>query len=524
MFNLSSYYNTIKKYKTNKTNFEAIKKDIESEFNSFFTNIKSLDNTYFETIDKELERNKLYFFENLLVDKNIYADVITYTNYIEKIIANMEIDFDEFKTVSKSINFDLKMLDLLKEIITNIVNYYILDLKTGSTFHPVEIYFYDKLKNLKVDKLNLNINDYYTIEANTLFNNYSIKSEIDVNLNNIKTKLNNYIENINQASFIEKSKKYQTTLTKDQIGKINSILETMSYDSIPDFVPDEQPDMVIKQIGGEYNFETDNKLSAHSKYIMQVLNKQSELKAHIEEINKSINEYFVLLYDIYLYNVFFINEQQNRSYSLFVYNNLPYELIEKIYNGVRSIPNLNQDRYKIVFQIIDSYLLNNKIKKDNLSISGTNLKFVLLIDKLNILLRQYNDKKLNTTLSCKYNSHDIFILGNRPLMDELYIFFDISKLSFSNEDYIEFIGKLMFNFLVPNLYLINNIASDKFNIWKMQDLLLEYYITTTSLHKTVVYNGYKLTINNNKIYYFIDNNNFDKFYKESINYLIINFT
>ena len=173
MFNLPSYYKIIQKYKKNKREFETIQKDIELDFNSFFTNIKSLDNTYFETIDKELERNQLYFFENLLVDKNIYTDVITYTNYIENIIEDIDIDFNEFKIASQSINFDLKILDLLKEIITNIVNYYIQDLKLGSTiFNSVEIYFYNKLKNLKVDKLNLNIDNYYDIVPDKLFDKY----------------------------------------------------------------------------------------------------------------------------------------------------------------------------------------------------------------------------------------------------------------------------------------------------------------------------------------------------------------
>ena len=82
----------------------------------------------------------------------------------------------------------------------------------------------------------------------------------------------------------------------------------------------------------------------------------------------------------------------------------------------------------------------------------------------------------------------------------------------------------MFNFLAPNLYLINNIDTVDFNIWKMQDLLLGYYITNSSLHKTVAKKEYKLFINDTNIYYFIDNSEFASHYNTSINYLIIDFT
>jgi hypothetical protein len=557
MFNLPSYYKSIQEYKKNKTEFEKVKTEIETEFKSFLKNVKTLNNNYFITIDEELKKNELFFLENMLIDKNIYDDVITYNKYIEQIIENAKIDdLDKFKIATESINFDLKIVNLLKEMIANIVEHYTKDLTPGAVeYKPVELFFYNKIKNLKIDKLNLSIDDYYNIESNETFNKYSIKPKIGEDLQTTKTKLNTYISSINEDNFKKNSAKYKMSISQDQIQTINSILKTFNYDSVQNIVFPQQPDnaepipisapipalvsspapapapaplptRTTSRRGGGFNFETDNKLLDHQKYILKSLSEQSKLRSHIEEINKNINEYFVLLYDVYLYNIFFINEQQNRAYSLFVYDNLPYELIEKVYNNIKSIPNLNLDRYKIVFKIIDTYLSTNKSTKGNLSIIKKNLNFVLLVDKLNILLRQYNDKKINTNISSKYDSNEIFMLGNRSLENELWIFFDIRNLSISTpEEYLELIGKIMFNFLVPNLYLIKNIESPDFkNIWKIQDLLLTYYISNSNLHSKVVKYGYELTINENKKYYFINYTKFTKYEAraKASNYLIIN--
>ena len=56
---------------------------------------------------------------------------------------------------------------------------------------------------MKVDKLNLTINDYYDIASDKTFDKYSIKSVIDTNLNNIKTQLNKYVASINDEIFDE---------------------------------------------------------------------------------------------------------------------------------------------------------------------------------------------------------------------------------------------------------------------------------------------------------------------------------
>jgi hypothetical protein len=55
----------------------------------------------------------------------------------------------------------------------------------------------------------------------------------------------------------------------------------------------------------------------------------------------------------------------------------------------------NIDNYKIVFDIISNYLNENKDKSTkNFSLEG-NVSVISLFDRMNILLRQYNDKLIN---------------------------------------------------------------------------------------------------------------------------------
>ena len=199
-----NYFELIDKFKNNTIDFERLKTEIQGEFSSFFEKINDIDNTYFKTVDDELKKHKLYFYENLLIDSNIYDDVITYSDFIEKMIGNVEIDESRFNIISQSINKDLEVVGLLNDIMDDIIEYYNNKLKFGDDTHDyVSMSFHDNLENLNI--LKLKTTDYYTkskyntdVEDSNEYDldNYVLTGEIEGELTNVKDNFNKYTRDI----------------------------------------------------------------------------------------------------------------------------------------------------------------------------------------------------------------------------------------------------------------------------------------------------------------------------------------
>lgn len=512
MFNFRSYFNLVNNFKKNNLNLETVKHQINTE-KTFFESINTLDTNYFKMVEKELERNKLHIYDNMIIDENIYDSILNYEDYIEKLLSGEEISYDVIIENLTKFTIDTEISMILIKVENNIIQNYQTNISySGDTkpIEPIKYMFWEKIEDFKVGKVK--IDNYYNITKDHT-DKYSLKDEIVKQLNETKNIINTYTQLV-----LDNKTKYITSIEQDDIKIITDIISNFKYEDIPEFILPSQPQGTI--IGGSLELQRQNYKIRKSLIIQQQLVEiLSKIKTHFEN-------YFVAFYNIFMYSLFICNDNITRSYSFFVFNKLSKNLISKFYNSVMSIDKLNKKNYSIVLKVIHNFLIENTAGS-NILISR-NISFVLLIDKLNILLRQHNEKYV-INKEIKINNLDtdeIFLAGNRSL-DNFIIFYDTNNLTFSSvQEQILFLGKLMFYFLVSNLYLITNIwitGHGDIVIWQLKDLMFTNLNTQNSVYKKMLTGEYEVVVNERHSYKFINHNNFSSTDTTRKKYLILKF-
>jgi hypothetical protein len=517
MFNFQAYFDLVNNYKKNNTEFKTLSQQLDTE-KLFMSQIDTIDTKYFSLVDKELARNNMYIYKNMIVDTNVYDSLLNYFDYIDKMLTEHPIDYGKIlKDLDGLVGQLAKIeeLDLLMKLEKKIIDGYTTKINYSQDTKPIEpikFMFWEKIKNYSVGKVNLN--DWFD-ESTGLAKSYLLKSKVSDQLNNTRELINTYTKSV-----LTNDINYSIKINESNVQIVNDIISKLNYEDIPTFGKDK----IIT--GGALN----SVLKDQQKQIFNSLIVQEKIVFVLNQIKKSIESYFVSLYNIYMYSIFIANSQVSRSYSLFVFNKLSKSLISKFYDSVISIPNLNKKNYSIVLNIIRNFLLLeiSGTPSTNISISK-NINFVLLIDKLNILLRQHNeDKLINKTIKINnFDTDEIFIAGNRNLENDFYIFYNANNMNFSSEqDMVLFLGKLMFYFFVPNLYLINDIKINEhpdINIWTLKDIMFTKLNTQSSVYKKLLTEKYEIKINSTFTYYFYNYNDFASVNLSGKKYLIFNF-
>jgi hypothetical protein len=453
MFNFTKYFELVNKYKDKKQRLQAINNTLNDEVSQL--HIERINTTYFDKLDKQLKDNNMYFYENMLINKSIKKDQDMYREYLKKLFSRDFRD-DEIRVLLSDMGDNITVIQTFDKILKDLINSYsdnLIYLGDDIKIKYVKIHFRTKIiKTLKKHKKDQLMSAKTKIQTKLDFYKAPETDTTSLDMDAINKTINIF-NSINYEQIPQLNVKYEIS---DAASRRPTEIPTGAASRRPTEIPtgaaSRRPTVAASRRLTSYKGGGDEELKEDNYNIRNALTIQEKLGNSIIKMIKKIDGYFKRLYDIYYFNIFMINKPKYQNYSLFVLNGLTYEFLEEFQLRILGIPNLKKDKYNVVLEIIKKMQYENTDNKI-LDVSG-NLKLMLMLNKMNILLRQHiNNVEINKELVIN-NVNDIFLAGNRQLQN-FVLYYHIHHEHINMK--IKILGQILYNFFASNMYEINDI-------------------------------------------------------------------